>query len=97
MVCAWALNTTVAAGEAGHPESYDLYGVPVCDLTRRHFMDEGDDAGEHIRVGIGQHAVAEVEDVPGTATAAPQHVEGDLWVVNDDGSICCAHCCTSPT
>ena len=44
-------------------------------------VDQLDDPREHVGIGLGQHAVAEVEDVPGVAAVAPQHV-ADL--VGDD-------------
>ncbi len=36
-------------------------------------VDELDHPGEHVRVGLRQHAVAEVEDVPGGGPALGQH------------------------
>jgi hypothetical protein len=39
----------------------------------RGLVDQGDDPREHVRIGLGQDAVAEVEDVPGRRGALTEH------------------------
>ena len=56
-------------GQAGDPAADDDHGAQPRASAATAIVHQLDDPGQHVRVGVRQHAVAEVEDVPGRRAA----------------------------